>query len=94
MATAVGLFPWPSIGYLFAPVRPRPTTAGAAVAVLRGHTGQVWALAVAPGGARLISGAADHTVRIWQAEGGVRASPSDSSSLHAAIKPSLANAGY
>ncbi|QQR46491.1 WD40 repeat domain-containing protein [Myxococcus xanthus] len=35
------------------------------VARLRGHTGKAWALAFDATGQRLASGAADHTVRIW-----------------------------
>jgi WD40 repeat protein len=35
--------------------------------VLTGHPSWVWSVAFLPGGDRLISGSADHTVRIWEA---------------------------
>ena len=36
---------------------------------IHAHTSLLWALAVLPGGARFISGANDHTAKLWTLEG-------------------------
>ena len=43
---------------------------GAALAVIRGHTGSVTSLAYVPDSARVVTGSADETVRVWDTASG------------------------
>lgn len=45
---------------------------------LEGHRGAVMALALSPDGQRILSGAADHTLRLWEAPEGLALAPSHS----------------
>jgi hypothetical protein len=46
------------------------TETGAAVQILKGHSGQVWSVAFSPDSKQVISGSDDGTVRLWDTETG------------------------
>lgn len=43
---------------------------GAQVAVMQGHTGAIWSMAVSHRGDRVVTGAEDHSARIWDLQSG------------------------
>ena len=60
-----------TVGLLNSPPNQGPVLAASVLCPGRtGHTGAVWAVAVSPEGGRLITGSADRTARIWDAESG------------------------